>query len=282
MEALEEPRPPALLGTENRVLGPKIAVGPVGEGLIQGFELGGRDEDAAAVKVPVAEDGEPGEVRLVAGVELLVGVPVTHVEADCHAAGREAHGFADDRFEVHTGESLGNCDGRRNPFAAPRAVRALVEGRQYLVMDQTWVLIDGHTGLHVRWYFWLRVLDEVNRSTRYGAPFALLLVDAGPGSASAKVRESALAGLPAAVRSTDLAGKLDVGQAAVLLTHQDADSAEQARQRILDRLAPLTPQGVSWETSLYCYPEHAAEISNLLTTGNSERAIDEPSLGHTA
>ena len=40
-----------------------------------------------------------------------------------------------------------------------------------------WILIDERTGLHVAWYFWLRVLDEVNRSTRYGTPFALLLLE---------------------------------------------------------------------------------------------------------
>ena len=44
-------------------------------------------------------------------------------------------------------------------------------------MDESWVLIDANSGLHVSWYFWLRVLDEVNRAARYGAPFSLLLLD---------------------------------------------------------------------------------------------------------
>jgi hypothetical protein len=45
-------------------------------------------------------------------------------------------------------------------------------------MDESWILIDQETGLHVGWYFWLRVLDEANRSARYGHPFGLVLLEA--------------------------------------------------------------------------------------------------------
>jgi GGDEF domain-containing protein len=139
-------------------------------------------------------------------------------------------------------------------------------------MDESWVLIDPQTGLHVRWYFWLRVLDEVNRSTRYGDPFALLVLEATTDRRpSEKLLDTAASAVPATIRSTDLGGKLGPGRVGVLLTHQDADSAPQARDRILHRLAQDTPPGVTWRWELYTYPEQAAEISNLLTTGGSER-----------
>ncbi|HXK32665.1 MAG TPA: GGDEF domain-containing protein [Dehalococcoidia bacterium] len=139
-------------------------------------------------------------------------------------------------------------------------------------MDETWVLIDPRTGLHVRWYFWLRVLDEVNRSTRYGDPFGLLILEAATSRrAGEKLLDEAASAVPATIRSTDLGGRLGPGHVGVLLTHQDEASARQARDRILLRLAHDTPSGVTWRSELYSYPEHAAEISKLLTTGGSER-----------
>src|SRR5690349_9977721 len=105
-------------------------------------------------------------------------------------------------------------------------------------MDETWVLIDTNSGLHVSWYFWLRVLDEVNRAARYGAPFGLLLLDAeAPSTKASKMLDEAVSYVPATIRSTDLGGVLGRGSAAVLLTHQDAEAAQVARTRILERLA---------------------------------------------
>lgn len=140
-------------------------------------------------------------------------------------------------------------------------------------MDETWVLIDPQTGLHVRWYFWLRVLDEVNRSARYGDPFGLLILEAtADRRGGERLLDDAASAVPATVRSTDLAGKIGPGRVGVLLTHQDGESAPRARDRILERLAETTPAGVTWRSALYSYPENAAEISNLLTTGDAERA----------
>lgn len=135
-------------------------------------------------------------------------------------------------------------------------------------MDERWILIDEETGLHVSWYFWLRVLDEVNRSARYGAPFGLLLLEAtaAPGSHRRAV-EQAAAALPAAIRSTDLGGILGDARAGIMLTHQDATSAETAAQRILERIEHGKPHGVTWEWRLLTYPHDGAEISQLLTTG---------------
>lgn len=136
-------------------------------------------------------------------------------------------------------------------------------------MEQMWILIDGGTGLHVAWYFWLRVLDEANRSTRYGTPFGLLLLEAEPsrGGHSLKHLEEAAATVPQAIRSTDLGGIVAPGRVAVLLTHQDAESAQQARDRIIERMGGASANGVRWTPRLLTYPEDAAEISMLLTTG---------------
>ncbi len=142
-------------------------------------------------------------------------------------------------------------------------------------MDQTWVLIDGNTGLHVAWYFWLRVLDEVNRSARYGAPFGLLIVDCvTPPGSPAKLLDDAAGRVPAAVRGTDLAGIVSSGRIGIVLPHQDAAAAVAAQARIMDRLAASAPRGVRWESRLLCYPGDGAEISFLLT-GADEGARSE-------
>src|SRR5438067_7907819 len=71
-------------------------------------------------------------------------------------------------------------------------------------MDEQSVLFDARTGLYVRWYFWLRVLDEANRAARYGEPFGLLLLDASGGTE--RQREEAAGAVPGVVRNTDIGG----------------------------------------------------------------------------
>ena len=139
-------------------------------------------------------------------------------------------------------------------------------------MDESWILIDQDTGLHVGWYFWLRVLDEANRSSRYGHPFGLVLLEAElkPGAPQRSI-DDAMPRVPAAIRSTDLGGVLGHGRIGVVLPHQDAASAESAAQRIMERLDKSTPGGIVWHARLLCYPGDAAEISNLLTMGWTER-----------
>jgi hypothetical protein len=143
-------------------------------------------------------------------------------------------------------------------------------------MDETWILIDGNTGLHVGWYFWLRVLDEVNRSDRYGSPFGVLLLEAVRGKTRRRQAiDEALACVPPVVRSTDLAGAVGAGRAGVLLTEQPPDGATVAKGRIIERLAASTPAGVAWRSRLLCYPRDAAEISELLISGRNGGSHDE-------
>lgn len=150
-------------------------------------------------------------------------------------------------------------------------------------VDETWVLIDQNTGLHVAWYFWLRVLDEVNRSQRYGEPFGLLLLRAdAPSGRAARALEEAAAHVPAIVRGTDLAGTLGPGRVGILLTHQDEPSAARARDRIFDELGRRDARAASWEGWLLTYPQDAAAISTLLTAGWDGSPLAAPAVGQSA
>lgn len=134
-------------------------------------------------------------------------------------------------------------------------------------MDDRWVLFDEETGLHVGWYFWLRLLDEVNRSARYGAPFGLLLLDAEDCDASKRALNAAAACVPAAIRATDFGGIIGPGRVGVILVEQDEASAELARARVLERVDESLPRGVRFDAHLLCYPRDAVGISALLTGG---------------
>ena len=136
-------------------------------------------------------------------------------------------------------------------------------------VSENWILIDQETGLHVSWYFWLRLLDEVNRSARYGSPFGLLILEPEQPGAPRRALEEAASRVASAVRSTDLAGRLGVGGVGVILLEQDEPGAAAAAARIIERLAER-PGAVSWRTDLYCYPRDAFAISNLLTQGRAE------------
>jgi len=135
-------------------------------------------------------------------------------------------------------------------------------------VDKNWILIDPETGLHVGWYFWLRVLDEANRSARYGNPFGLLMLDGDFSGLNEREQQEMLSSVSRAIRSTDIAGRLSHSKAAVILLEQDQQSAVAAVERICKRLAAATR--TRWTTRLYCHPEDAAAISNLLTQGRAE------------
>ena len=140
-------------------------------------------------------------------------------------------------------------------------------------MDGSRVLVDGRSGLLVSWYFWLRVLDEVNRAARYGLPFGLLLLDVElrPGAAS-RLLDEASGRVRQVIRNTDLGGLLGPGRVAVLLPHQDAASARVAMDRITAELAKSAPADVRRRPRLLGYPGDGAEISNLLTSDSGDRA----------
>jgi GGDEF domain-containing protein len=142
-------------------------------------------------------------------------------------------------------------------------------------MDNRHILIDAESGLHVAWYFWLRVLDEVGRSGRYGNPFGLLLLDleCDPGVPPRSLDEAA-ALVPGAIRGTDLAGRLGAQRVGVILLEQDAEGALAATARLLGDLA-AGPRGVRWKHELLAYPRDAADISHMLTTDPRRELVPE-------
>jgi hypothetical protein len=147
------------------------------------------------------------------------------------------------------------------------------------IMDEQWVLIDPDTGLHVGWYFWLRVLDEANRAARYGVPFGLFLLEAAPDGTrpiSTRTQEEAAALVPAVIRATDLGGTLGSGRVGIVLPHQDAAALDQAAARITSKLEQARFHGMRWNARMLSYPRDAAEISNLLTNGWPDRRRPEP------
>jgi len=168
------------------------------------------------------------------------------------------------------------------PDAAPRCAPG-EPGPTIPVMKQTSILIDRNTGLHVGWYFWLRVLDEANRSARYGTPFALLLLEPVVAAGSpAKLFDEAAGRVARSIRGTDLAGLAGERRIGIVLPHQDATAAEAARRRIADRLRASPPGGVRWESRLLCYPGDGAEISHLVNGGQAGDASREAQDGLSA
>jgi len=139
-------------------------------------------------------------------------------------------------------------------------------------VDERWILLDRDTGLHVGWYFWLRLLDEVGRSDRYGSSFGLLLLGvSAPAEAPRRNYQEALARVPPTIRGTDLGGLVAPNRAAIILTQQEPEAAEGAVKRILGLLSASASGGVSWSSELLCYPRDAAAITHLLTLRGPER-----------
>jgi hypothetical protein len=139
-------------------------------------------------------------------------------------------------------------------------------------VDERWILIDRDTGLHVGWYFWLRLLDEVGRSDRYGNNFGLLLLEAGGAAASShRTAGEALARVAAVIRGTDLGGLIAPDRAGIILTQQEPEQAEVGAKRITGLLESHAPAGVTWTSELFCYPRDAAAVTHLLTLRSPER-----------
>ena len=147
------------------------------------------------------------------------------------------------------------------------ALHEVIAAAEYTDVDERSVLIDRETGLHVGWYFWLRLLDEVGRSDRYGNPFALLLLESAAGS-SARATHDGMSRISAAIRATDLGGLITPRRAGIILTQQEPEPAVVAATRIVERLGGA----VTWTHTLLCYPRDAAEITHLLTLREPERA----------
>lgn len=101
--------------------------------------------------------------------------------------------------------------------------------------------VDEHTGLHNRRAFEKLLLDEVQRTTRYGAPLSLIVLEldrkaAAPGRGDAKTRDRAISNmsllLSDAVRTTDKIARIAHDKFAIILPHTGKKGAFEMANRL--------------------------------------------------
>ncbi|HXH20646.1 MAG TPA: hypothetical protein VNN10_01360 [Dehalococcoidia bacterium] len=146
-------------------------------------------------------------------------------------------------------------DGSRASLA--RALERQVDnGRKISIQDRA-------TGLLQKWYFDLRVAEEVSRCKRYGTPMALLRLSAGSGAEEdtwGTETEWRLAQeLAHHLRAVDIATRAGPLEFLVCLPHTDLRGVQAAARRLLASLESWSP-GVSYAT----YPEDGDESEALM------------------
>ena len=128
-----------------------------------------------------------------------------------------------------------------------QAASALEHARQ-----QQAATVDSLTGLFLRDYFFRRLQEEFHRSARYGAPFALLMMDLDAFK-EINDRHGHLAGdrylralgpvLRASLRLADLACRYGGDEFCILLPETDAAGARAIAERIRTAVAELVADG---------------------------------------
>jgi GGDEF domain-containing protein len=118
--------------------------------------------------------------------------------------------------------------------------------------DHRRATFDRETGLHVEWYFRLRVDEEIARSKRYGQPFSIIMVAAGQRQVLDAVRIT----MKQWLREIDYAG--DLGEVlALCLPQTDRAGAEPVLQRLTSLVEGL-------HVSLAEYPSDGTSLAALL------------------
>src|SRR4051812_32783693 len=118
--------------------------------------------------------------------------------------------------------------------------------------DHRRTTFDGETGLHVEWYFRLRLDEEIARAKRYGDCFSLIVVTSG----SRHVLDAARITTRQWLRDVDYAG--DLGNAlALCLPRTDRTSAGSVLARLTDMVDGLN-------VSVAEYPDDGLTLSALL------------------
>jgi len=136
---------------------------------------------------------------------------------------------------------------------------------------------DELTGLANRAHFLSRVDEEIEKSKRYGHPFALVLVDpqrfasinqayGRPYGDSCLVALAEL--LKTTIRKSDLVGRLAPGdEFAVLMPHQTAEAARQAALRVRQAIGGHTfprRRRLGADVGVACYPADGPDAAALL------------------
>jgi len=122
---------------------------------------------------------------------------------------------------------------------------------------------DRSAGAYVDWYLRHRLDEEIARSSRYGQPFALLLIGSEAGRFPADAG-GVFSSLAATFRDADLVVHLGALRFIVVLANTGPDGAKLATERLLVQL-PLQDVRVG----LACYPGDGATWQELLTNAGA-------------
>ena len=120
------------------------------------------------------------------------------------------------------------------------------------------------TPKHDRQYLQNRIREEIDRASRHGHPFTLLLFEAQPISDGVSVRhriEAAMEAMLPQLRPSDVIARAFEDAIAVLLVETDPWGAKHALMRLRGRLAALG--SLAWRVETYTYPRDAEPIATL-------------------
>lgn len=183
-------------------------------------------------------------------VSARVGLELGVVCATVIAAARATWlwDMAREAAQAHTQD--GTKAGRGRTVVVGDRRRPIVDRESGL--DRRRPIVDRESGLYVRWYFLLRLEEEIARGARFGQRFTVVRLS-GVGS----VRDRVIQGLAHSLRTVDYAGDLG-GPIAVVLPNTDAAGAQIWRKQ---RFAvPLAPSDVR----CFEYPVDGKTVSELL------------------
>lgn len=158
---------------------------------------------------------------------------------------------------------------------------------------------DSLTGLNNRRMFEEYLEQEIDRSTRYGFPFALLLFDLhkfknvndtyGHGTGDELLRSVARASLET-VRGSDVPCRIGGDEFAILLPQADRSGSEVLAERIARKfeeyarsLAPATPVGINYGIAIF--PGEGHDVASLLAVADrslyaNKQKVHDPSPEH--
>lgn len=147
----------------------------------------------------------------------------------------------------------------RNASKQHRAV--LLQSLKYTDERQRPAIYDPLSGLLCRWYFDLRLTEEIERSGRYGLQFSVLYIALETDSYPTPTALAADVGprLREAVRASDLCADLGNKKFVVIMPQTGRTGAVTAVNRLVRLLAQLEPQ-----IGLACFPEGGDKAGLLL------------------
>lgn len=148
--------------------------------------------------------------------------------------------------------------------------RQIQKGRRISIQDPI-------TGVLQKWYFDLRLSEEIDRCKRYGVPMALLRVGAPLNSTNrdpwgSSDREWQLAqAVSRRLRAVDIAARIAGLEFIICLPHTDLKGAEVAAKRLHEDL-----KGWSLSVAIATYPEDGEDVRGLIDTALTRAPAEWP------